>query len=146
MFGSAIGAREQRIFSGKCDRSDGSFDNVVVEFDAAVIDEERQAVPSRQGIADRHGQFALLADQCELCPQPWLDRVDQRSAFLLADQASFVGTAATDALLDGIKFGNQLKRFASCWRWAGRCQFIEATPDVRPAEGKPDVVASGELA
>jgi hypothetical protein len=40
MFGAAIGAREQRIFSGKCDRSDGSFDNVVVEFDATVIDEE----------------------------------------------------------------------------------------------------------
>src|SRR4051794_16968007 len=146
MFGAPIGAREQRIFSGECDRSDGSFDNVVVEFDAAVIDEERQAVPSRQGIADRNGQFAFLADQRELCPQPWLDRVDQRSAFLLADQASFGGAAAADALLDGIKFGNQLKRFAGCWRWPGRCKFIKATPDVRPAEGKPDVVAPGELA
>src|SRR6185437_5937851 len=146
MFGTPIGAREQRIFSGKCDRSDGSFDNVVVEFDAAVIDEERQAVPSRQGISDRHGQFALLADQRELCAKPWLERVDQRSAFLLADEAPFVSAATADVFLDSIQLGYQLKRFAGCWRWPGRCQFIEATPDVRPAEGKPDVVAPGELA
>jgi hypothetical protein len=51
IFGAAIGAREQRIFSGKCDRSDRSFDNVVVEFDAAAIDEERQ--PSHRDRAQR---------------------------------------------------------------------------------------------
>ena len=60
MFGASIGAREQRIFSGKCDRSDGSFDNVVVEFDAAVIDEPCQPLPTRERVADSVGKLDLL--------------------------------------------------------------------------------------
>src|SRR5262249_13564631 len=144
-FGSAVGPCEQRILSGQCDRADGPFDNVVVEFDAAVVDEEPEAFPSRQGIADGHGQFALLADQRELCPTPWLERVDQTSAFLLSNDTPFVGASTADVFLNGIELGNQLKRFAGGWRRPGRCQFIEAAPDVGPAEGKPDVVAPGEL-
>ena len=72
MFGSAVGACEQRILSGQCDRADGPFDYIVVELEAAV-DEEREAFPPRQGIADRHGQFTLLADQRKLCPKPRLE-------------------------------------------------------------------------
>ena len=71
-------------------------------FDAAVVDEEPEAFPSRQGIAYGHGQFALLADQRELCPKPWLERVDQRSAFLLSDDTPFVGASTADVFLNGI--------------------------------------------
>ena len=41
-----------------------------------IVDEEREAFPSRQGITDRHGQFALLADQRQLCPKPGPEIVD----------------------------------------------------------------------
>jgi hypothetical protein len=81
MFGSAVGACEQRILTSQPNRADGPFDNVIVEFDAAVVDEKREAFPARQGIANCLGQFALLADQRELCPKPRLEHNDQRSAF-----------------------------------------------------------------
>jgi len=67
MLGAAVRPREQRILSVERDRADGSFDGVVVEFDAAVVDEARQAFPARQGVADGIGKFALLADQTKLC-------------------------------------------------------------------------------
>lgn len=51
-------------------RLDRSFDRVVVQFDAAVVDEARQAFPARQGIADGLGELALLTDQGEFCAQP----------------------------------------------------------------------------
>jgi hypothetical protein len=44
MFGAAIGACEQRIFPVERDGTDGAFDGVVVEFDATVVDEARQAL------------------------------------------------------------------------------------------------------
>jgi hypothetical protein len=67
------------------------------------------------------------------------------SAVLWADEAPFVCSATSDLFLNGLPFGNQLKCFTGCWRRPGHCQFIEAAPDVGPAERKPDVVASGEL-
>jgi hypothetical protein len=69
-----------------------------------------KSVRPRQGIADRHGQFALQADQRELCPKPRLERVDQRSAFLLADEAPFIGASASDPFLNGTQLSNQPKR------------------------------------
>ena len=47
MLGAAIGACEQRIFSVERDRADGALDGVVIDFDAAIINEARQALPAR---------------------------------------------------------------------------------------------------
>ena len=46
MFGASVRPREQRVLSVERDRADGSLDGVVVELDAAVIDEARQPVPA----------------------------------------------------------------------------------------------------
>jgi hypothetical protein len=62
MLGTAVGPREQRVLSVERDRADGSFDGVVVKFDAAIIDEAGQALPRRQGVTDGFGEFALLTD------------------------------------------------------------------------------------
>ena len=42
---------------GTCEQSDRSFDRVVVEFDAAIVDEARQAFPTRQGVTDGFGSL-----------------------------------------------------------------------------------------
>jgi hypothetical protein len=47
MFGSAVGACEQRILSGQCDRADGPFDYIVVEFDVSLRRGPPCAVRSR---------------------------------------------------------------------------------------------------
>lgn len=58
--GAAVGAREQRIFPVLRDRADGSFDGVVVELDAAIVEKPGEALPARQGVTDGLGELALL--------------------------------------------------------------------------------------
>ena len=63
MLGATVGARKQRIFPVERDRAYRALDGIVVELDAAIVDEVRQALPARQGVADGFGEFALLADK-----------------------------------------------------------------------------------
>src|SRR5713226_8712552 len=100
VFGAAIGACEQRVFAIERDGADGSFDGIVIDLDAAIVDEAGQAFPARQGVADRLGELAFLADQAEFCAQPLLECSGERPAFLLPGDASLLGAAATDVLLD----------------------------------------------
>ena len=101
------------------DGADRAFDGVVVELDAAIVDEARQAFPARQGVADGFGEFALLTDKTEFCPQPGFESIDERSTFLLPDGATFVGAAAADVLLDGVERGDMFERFAGNQRRPG---------------------------
>src|SRR5437879_13350933 len=105
MLGAAVRTCEQCIFPVERDGTDGALDGVVVEFDAAVVDEARQTFPARQGVTDGLGELALLADQAEFCTQPRLKGIDWRPAFLLANGARPVGTAARDTVVKGIALG-----------------------------------------
>jgi hypothetical protein len=111
MLGAAVRTPEQCILSVERDRADRAFNGVVVELDAAVIEEARQAFPARQGVADGLGQFALLADQAKLGAEPGLERVNQRAASLLSGGATLVCTAAADGFLDDVERGDTVKRF-----------------------------------
>ena len=112
MFCATIRTCEQRILPIKRDRADGAFDGVVVELDAAVIDEARQAFPARQGVPDGLGELALLTDQGKFCPQPWFKGIDKRLTFLLPSGAALIGVAATDVFLDGVERGDMFECFA----------------------------------
>jgi hypothetical protein len=81
MLGASVGTREQRVLPVERNRADGALDGIVVEFDATVIDEARQALPARQSVADGLCKFAFLADQTEFYAQPRLERGDQGTAF-----------------------------------------------------------------
>lgn len=146
VLGAAVGACEQRIFSVERDRTDRTLDSVVVELDTAIIDEARQALPARERIADGLGELALLADQGELCVEPLLESNGKRPAFLLPDEATLLGAAAADVLLDRVELGDVLERLARNGRGTGGGQFVEVTPHVRPAECKLNVAPLGEPA
>ena len=146
MLGAAVRTCEQCIFPVERDGADGALDGVVVEFDAAIVDEARQAFPARQGVTDGLGELALLADQAEFCTQPRLKGIDSRPAFLLANGATLVGTASTDVFVDGIERGDMFERFAGNRRRSGDGEFLEVTPYMRPAERQPGVAALGQLA
>jgi hypothetical protein len=45
VFSPAVGAREERILAIECDGTDRALDDVGVHFDAAVVDEAREADP-----------------------------------------------------------------------------------------------------
>jgi hypothetical protein len=119
MLGAAVRTCKQRVFPVQRDRTDGAFDGVVVELNAAIIDEARQALPTRERITDGVGEFALLADQTELCAQPPLECLGKRQAFLVANEATLLGAAAAYILLYGVQFGDALQRLARNRRGPG---------------------------
>jgi hypothetical protein len=75
-----------------------------------------------------------------------LECIGERPAFLLPDDTPLLGAAATDVLLDGVKFGDVPERLAGNGRGARRGEFVELAPHMRPAECKLDVATLGQLA
>lgn len=45
VLGASVVACEESVFSVQGDGADGAFDSVVVEFDAAICQEQAQAIP-----------------------------------------------------------------------------------------------------
>lgn len=130
MLGTTVRTCEQRILSVERDRADKSLDGVVVELDAAVVDEARQPLPARQRVSDSFCELGLLTDQSEPGAEPGFELVDHRSALLLADGATLVGAAATDLAFDRIELGNAFERLAGDRCRTGNGEFIEASADV----------------
>ena len=100
---AAVGAGEQSIFAIEGDRADRTFDCVGIDLDPAVVEEAAEALPTREGIADRLGELALLAEERELGAQPGFEFGDNRTRSLLAGGAALVGAAAADVFLDGAR-------------------------------------------
>lgn len=96
MLGAAVGAGEQGVLARQGERPDGALDDVVVDLDTAVVEEQAEALPARQRVADRLGELGLLTDELELVAQPRLERFDQRPAALLADLATLLGRTTAD--------------------------------------------------
>ncbi len=66
MFDAAIGAGEEGILPIERNGADRAFDDVGVDFDAAVVEEAAEPCRAHKRVADRLGQLALLADQRKL--------------------------------------------------------------------------------
>ena len=52
MFGAAVGAGEEMILAAERNGTDGAFDGVGVDFDAAVVEETGEPAPARERISD----------------------------------------------------------------------------------------------
>ena len=98
VLGTAIRAGEECVLAIKRERADGAFDDVVIDFDPAILKEEAEARPTGQGIADCLSELGLLADQGELGAQPGFQVINDRPAAVLADGAALIGIAAADRL------------------------------------------------
>src|SRR3990167_3946420 len=94
VFAAAVGAGEQGVLAVQGDGSDGPLDDVGVHFDAAIMQEEAQPLPSGERVADRLGELALLADALELGLYPGPQGLGQRQAVLLAHTPPLVSRAA----------------------------------------------------
>jgi len=53
VLGAATGACEEGILPGEGEGPDRALDDVVVQLDATVVEEQGQALPAREGVADR---------------------------------------------------------------------------------------------
>ena len=64
-FAAGIGAGEQVVLAAQCDRAQGAFGGVVVDFDAAVVAVAHERVPTRQRVADRHRRVRFAREFCQ---------------------------------------------------------------------------------
>ena len=96
MFGPAVGTGEQGVLAGERQGADRALDGVVVDLDPAVVEEEGQAWPAGQRVADGFGQLGLLADGVELGAEPGLQVLDDRTALLQARRTAGLGILAAD--------------------------------------------------
>ncbi len=74
-FSAAIGAGEQMVFAPERHGPDSALDRIVVELDAAVVEEPAQRRPARERIADGLGQPAAWRNPAQLALQPGLSRL-----------------------------------------------------------------------
>src|SRR5262245_43070787 len=106
MLGAGVGASEQSVLASEGQGTNGALDDVVVDLDAPVVEEQAEALPARQSVSDRFGKLGLLADEPELVAQPWLERVDERSAARLANLAPLVNGTAANVTFDPVELGD----------------------------------------
>ena len=118
---------------------------LVVDFDAAVGEEQGQAIPVPERVADRHRQRRLHRQLGEQFGQPALQRLHQRLALGLAHRQPLLGGAAADAFLDGIDRGDLGEQFRGRCRLRGLVHGHELAARVREAKCQPDPAAFGAL-
>jgi hypothetical protein len=112
VFSAAVGTGEERILAIKGDGSDRALDRVGVDLDSAVGEEPGKALPTRERIADRLGEFTFLADEAELLAQPRLEIGDERPSSGLANVAPLFRLSAANVVLVSIERRDALERFA----------------------------------
>ena len=84
------GACEQSIFEVEGERTDGALDGVVVEIDAAIVEEVDEAVPACERVSDRLAETAFGLDLSAACFEEPIEIVDDRTAALVAGAATLV--------------------------------------------------------
>lgn len=99
----AIASSKQCIVAIEGYRPDGALDHVRVHLDPSVVEEQRQAGPMPQGVADGYGQVRGGGDAALMGLQPVLQGLDDRSTSLLPHVSPGFGGMAADLALDRIK-------------------------------------------
>ena len=130
VFAPGVRAGEQRVFAVQGQGPDRSLDHIGVDLDPAVVEEQAQACPARQGVADRIGELAFAADEPELLAQPRIQRIDQRLTALLACGTPFPGRATTNVGLDPVERCDARQRLCGDRRGGG--EFVEGATDMAP--------------
>src|SRR5215472_14065518 len=110
MLAATIRASEESILPVQSDRADRALHHIGINFDASVVKETREAVPTGECVADRLGELCLLTNQRELGPQPGFEVIENRPAFGLTNGASLIRTKPTDFLLNGVETCDAFER------------------------------------
>ena len=98
-----------------------------------------------KGVAERHGDFALLGDGSKLHLHPGLQGFDPRPCSVLSDSAALVCRPAANLGLDGIEVGDSLERLGGDRRKTAGGDLVEWPADVAPTESQLHLAALGEL-
>jgi hypothetical protein len=119
-------------------RTDASFDNVGVEFDAPVIEETVEPMPMMQAVADRFGDRRVARSARELLLEPGFERQHQRFALVPAHRTAPVSAVPTDGLLDRIERRDAFKGLVRDRRVAALGDIEKVPPQMAPADSERD--------
>src|SRR3954471_9886018 len=120
------------VATTRCRRS------MVFQLDPTVGQEDAQAIPVAQHVADRLGHRHLAGDARQLLFQVNLERLDPGLAAVLTNRPSGIGRLTADRVLDAVQFGDAPEHLAGDRRLAGLMDLKELPTAVRPAEGQGD--------
>jgi hypothetical protein len=109
--GSGAGVRpsEQGVLAACCDNPVQALDGIGVQLDAAIGEEDAQAIPVAQHVTDRHRHLA--GDAGQLLVQVDLERLDP--AAVLTNRPP--GRLAPDLVLDAVQLGDPPEHLAGDW-------------------------------
>src|ERR1700674_2707465 len=103
---ATVRAREQMVLAPERDGPDGALDLVVVEVDAAVIEESGEGWPARQRITNGLGEGAGGWNAAKLHLEPRLHHLDERAGAAVTNMPACVCGAPLDRSFDRIEFGD----------------------------------------
>jgi hypothetical protein len=107
---AGIRTGKQMILAPECNRTNRALHGIGVELDATIVQEPREAMPTRQRLADRFGEPAAARRVGELLLQPELQIVDERFGERPPFGHSMRRGLTANALLDGIELANSPQR------------------------------------
>src|SRR5215204_4020962 len=142
--GPTVRAGKQCVFAREGQRAHAALDHVGVDLNSAVVEEQAQAGPPGEGVADRLRQPALLAHQGQLLAEPGLEGLHQRPTALLANSAALVRRAATDLALNPVQRRDAGQRLGGDRRWSTLGEFVKGPTHVAPAEGELHLTPPGQ--
>jgi len=141
---AAVAAGEQMVLAPEGDGTDRALDRIGVEFDAAVVQEPGQGLPTGERITDRLGERAASGDLRELGFQPGAQLSDERAGVLPTRGKPMGRRLPAELRLDGIEFADPAQRLGGYRRSGGLSNIIELAAGVRPAGGEHDVAFAGQ--
>lgn len=142
---ATVAAGEQMVLAPESDGTDRAFDRIGVEFDAPVMQEPGQGLPTGERIADRLGERAASGDLRELGLQPGAQFGHERAGVLPTRGKPIGRRLPADLRLDGIEFADPAQRIGGNRRSGGLRNVIELAPGVRPARGENDIAFARQL-
>ena len=102
---------EQRVFSIEGYGSDGVFDRVGIHLDAAIGQEDLQAVPVAVDVAELLAQAGFGGDATALLGQPKAEVGNERGGLRLAGGKALFGGPPPDAGFDLVDLGDAAQAF-----------------------------------
>ncbi len=127
---------EQSVLAIEGDGPDGIFDRVGVHLDAAIGQEDLQALPVPVDVCKLLAEAGFGGETAALMGQPLAEAGNQRCRLVSSDSKAFVGGLASDLGLDLVDFRDATQAFGGDFGAVFLVDVMQLAPCVRPAIGQ----------
>jgi len=133
---------KQRIAAVHGRAAYGVFDEVGVDVDAAIVQEEPEAILAFEHIGHGHAEIGLARDARGLRGQPGEELIHQWAGQVLADSPAMFGITTADAVFNLVEGGDTQQCLVDDRRTLLGLGLDQFSAAMRPAEGQPQRIAA----